>query len=258
MSSFREKLKKVDNGSFKMSSFHEKLKKVDDGSFDELVKKIERQTDDKAKREKLLTETVLHNFMRRCAINGQKERENLKASSQVPQKLKNFIELMQASEPVFVIEKRLNNSDLNEKRSRLSMPESEINADRFLTGREIERLNKDKALPVTLLEFYDASVEETILRLRKRRSNYMLCEKWSEVVKRNPGKFRSADGVNAVIRLWSFRHGSRLHFALYVEGEEARNGGPSDDIGSSSSGVGGASGTASRKSAPPISPLLKR
>ncbi|XVE62692.1 hypothetical protein DITRI_Ditri06bG0140100 [Diplodiscus trichospermus] len=209
-------------------SFREKLKKVDDGSFDELVKKIEQTTTDEAEREMLLTETVLRNFMRRCALNAQKERENLKSSSesdQIPEKLKNYIKNIQASRPVFIIEKRLNNSDLNEGQGRLSIPESKINADQFLARQEIEKLNQDRALPVKLIEIGTDPVVETSMRLKKRRSDYVLTEKWSEVRRRYEEKLRSADGVHAVIQLWSFRHNSRLCFALNVVKEEAKTGG---------------------------------
>ena len=169
-------------------SFHDRLKKFDDGSFDVLVKKIEQQTEDKAERDMLLTWTVLHNFSRRCALNAQKDRENLKASSesdQVPETLKNYVENIQASQPVFVIEKRLTNSDLNEIESRLSIPESKINADQFLARQEIEKLNNGRALPVTLVEISTDPVVETNLRLKKWKSNYVLTKKWNEVTRRN-------------------------------------------------------------------------
>ncbi|XP_022719693.1 uncharacterized protein LOC111277530 [Durio zibethinus] len=209
-------------------SFHKKLQEVDDGSFDELLKKIEQQTEDKAEREKLLTEIVLQNFMRRCALNSQKGRENLKPSSGtdlIPEKLKSYIENIQASEPMFVIEKRLTNSDLNEtSQGRLSIPESKINADQFLGKQEIEKLNKDGALPVTLIEIGTDPVVETNLRLKKWKTNYGLTEKWNVVKRRNEEKFKSVDGVNAVIQLWSFRHKSRLYFALNVVEEEAKTG----------------------------------
>ncbi|XVF30964.1 hypothetical protein REPUB_Repub16aG0104600 [Reevesia pubescens] len=206
-------------------SFYEKLKKVDDGSFDELLKNIEQQTKDKDEREKLLTEIVLHNLMRRCALHSLKDKENLKPSSesahQVPETLKNYIGNIQASEPVFVIQKRLRNSDFNGTRCRLSIPEAKINADQFLAKQEIEKLNNERALPVTLVEIGTDPVVETNLRLKKKHSNYVLAENLNEVKRRNEEKFKSADGVNAVIQLWSFRHNSRLYFALNIVEEEA-------------------------------------
>lgn len=47
---------------------------------------------------------------------------------------------------------------------------------------------------------------------------------WNEVERRYEETFNGAHGVHAVIQLWSFRHDSRLYFALNVVKEEAKSG----------------------------------
>ncbi|KAE8691936.1 hypothetical protein F3Y22_tig00110864pilonHSYRG00126 [Hibiscus syriacus] len=147
--------------------------------------------------------------------HGPKKRRTMElippcAPPLLPQRFRQRIEEMGGANLVFVIEKKLFYSDVNQQASRLSIPFSQVQSHAFLTESEALHLEgKNNTITALLLE---PSMVKTEVNFNKwtmgKSSMYVIKTAWNTVVKNNGLK------DTTVVRLWSFRANSTLCFAL--------------------------------------------
>ena len=134
----------------------------------------------------------------------------LNPPSELPENFKqHIVGKMGGSNWLLVIQKHLFYSDVNPGASRFSIPFSQIQTHEFLYKKEVEDLNENKVMKVSLL---DPSLKETPLTFKRWRMGkcltYVLTTMWNLVAKNNQLK------IDDVVQLWSFRVESSLCFAL--------------------------------------------
>ncbi|KAK6936698.1 B3 domain-containing protein At2g31720-like [Dillenia turbinata] len=132
---------------------------------------------------------------------------------ELPSKFKGFIEEVEGTEVRLIIQKRLLPADLNEKRSRFSIPFSLVRTE-FLRDDEKSVLQRSEGKIKVKMIAIDPSREPIQIVLRKWEkervgSSYNLNETWMQVV--NENGLKEGD----LVQLWSFRKPTgRLHFIL--------------------------------------------
>lgn len=131
-------------------------------------------------------------------------------------------------EPVLVIQKVLEASDMKKNRNRLSIPSSKVR-ERFLMDgeeetlrRRVDKYGKDKGL-----EYIDVGFTQPKLKRRERIKlrrwvmkkskgpgsvSYMLTGTWSQVVEDED--CTTSDPNPKVVQLWAYRLNGELSFAL--------------------------------------------
>ncbi|XP_052179877.1 B3 domain-containing protein At2g31420-like [Diospyros lotus] len=145
---------------------------------------------------------------------------------QLPEKLRQRMERMNGSNPVLVIQKELYKTDVSPQHGRLSMPESQIQKELFLTEEELQLLDSRygsdlqdiKAMVIGPSSRFEGGVSLKKWSMGKKSgsvtSTYNLVSGWNKVVSKN--KLRQGMAV----QVWAFRKESKLCFALAKAGGE--------------------------------------
>lgn len=151
------------------------------------------------------------------------QQPNMEPPPEMPERFRRKIMEMGGENVAFVIEKMLFETDVSAGHNRLSMPMCQIRQD-FVTKEERRRLDSTDAningVEVILVE-PSLEDDEVMLKKWKMKRNsilYVLIKNWNSVVKRN------GLGAGDVVRVWSFRVGSKLGFALVRVGDEEHEG----------------------------------
>ncbi|KAK1553340.1 hypothetical protein Q3G72_033182 [Acer saccharum] len=128
----------------------------------------------------------------------------------LPPQLRILIESLKATHMILVMEKKLSDSDLNRKQSRLLFAREIKN--KFLTEEEINKLDQDGGIEATVIQPCPGKAQNVQLKKRTRNGSqcfdYVLTGNWSQIVE------NSCLQTNDTVRLWSFRKESELYFAL--------------------------------------------
>lgn len=143
---------------------------------------------------------------------------------EMPDRVRQKIAEMGGDNVIFVIEKMLFWTDTSSQHNRLSMPVNKIQRD-FVTEEERRALNSTNpdvnGIEVILVE-PSLRVEEVMLKKWKMKETsilYVLIKNWHYIAERN--------GLHAydIVRVWSFRIGSRLCFAVVKVRDDEDDGG---------------------------------
>ncbi|GAV92282.1 DUF313 domain-containing protein [Cephalotus follicularis] len=130
----------------------------------------------------------------------------------MPQGLLNHIQQMNGSDCIFVIQKKLFKSDVEKSENRLTIPVRQVK-NKFLRMEEEEKLEIKEAIQVRVIE---PCLDQSFLVLKKwalRTScSYALVSGWFDVVSNKENKLMQ----HSIVRLWAFRIGLELCFALTV------------------------------------------
>ncbi|XP_052179221.1 putative B3 domain-containing protein At3g24850 [Diospyros lotus] len=147
----------------------------------------------------------------------------------LPEKFRRRIENMNGSNPVLVIQKELFKTDVSRQHGRLSMPESQIRKELFLSHEELELMAswngsnppEIKATLIGLSRQLECGVTLKKWNMTKKSgsvtSTYNLVSGWNSFVSAND----LLQGM--MVQVWAFRKESKLCFGLVKVGGDDEN-----------------------------------
>ncbi|KAK3231999.1 hypothetical protein Dsin_003880 [Dipteronia sinensis] len=132
-----------------------------------------------------------------------------------PPDLKNHIESSYNGKDILlVMEKTITASDIDEKQNRLLFGVNNVKNQFLITQEEKNKVNQPGGLQVSVIDPCFETIPGVKLKKRTKKesqySAYVLTGNWSKIPQNEMNHLRKNDTV----RLWSFRHGSELFFAL--------------------------------------------
>ncbi|KAK2660892.1 hypothetical protein Ddye_007425 [Dipteronia dyeriana] len=177
-----------------------------DCSFDRMKQEaVEAAEGDESKALYFLTESVLKGFFKKLEAGYDHG---------LPPELRNHIENIKGTNILHVMEKKITASDLNRNQNRLLFSENSVKNQFLYSQEEINKVNQPSGLQVKVIQPCLETIEEVELKKRTKNhgtySEFVLTRNWFKMAENKMNHLHTNDTV----RLWSFRKGSELCFAL--------------------------------------------
>ncbi|KAK3232061.1 hypothetical protein Dsin_003942 [Dipteronia sinensis] len=196
------------------------LKALDvDGSFDRMKQDaLEAADGDESKASDFLTGSVLKGFIEKLAAgddHGHDDYHQGPHDHDLPPELRNHIEsTFNGTDILLVMEKTITASDIDRNQNRLLFGVNNVKTQFLITQEEKNKVNQPGGLQVSVIQPCFETTPEVELRKRTKKdsrySGYVLTGNWFKIAENEMNHLR----INDTVRLWSFRQGSELFFAL--------------------------------------------